>query len=366
VKKWRLLWAVVLVVSLSACESEMPSPRAVKRRLKVVVVFDQAGRGDQGFNDAAWAGVERAAAEMGFDVRDVQSRQEADYQADIEAAADAADIVVSVGALFMEHVAKAAAGKPDRKFIHIEGVVNAPNVRVYNFRSEHGGFLVGVVAGLRTRSGKIGAVAGIEIPPVRAYVAGFEAGVKVAREILQAKPEAGRLSEGKVETMEVLVKTANSFDDPVKGKALALSLIASGADVLFRVAGNTGQGVYEAVKESEDALLIWEDIDRSDAIPDRVVACALKRIDEAVYEGLKSFAEGSFEGGSPVLGLAEEGIGIAGPFMSSDAPGDRFLARAVEFFRRAVVAGRIAVPAQRKDVGGFDPSDLVKDFLANE
>jgi len=360
----KLLSLICLVVVFVSCGSP-PQSDAEKStfKFKVIVVFDQAGLGDQGFNDAAWAGIAMVEKEMKrrgseFESDNMESREEAGYLADLEAAANRADVVVSVGALFAEEVTKAARKHPDSRFIHIEGGVDAPNVLLYNFRSEHGGFLAGIVAGLRTKSGKIGVVTGVNITPVVAYECGFRAGAKVAGRI--------RNASGEKLTVEVNSATANSFNDPEKGKALAQMLIAKGADVLFRIAGNTGQGVYQAVKENPKALLIWEDVDRRDAIPGRIVACTLKRVDKAVFEGVMSAVDKKFKGGSRVLGIAEGGMALVGPFLDSKKKEDIALARAVNHFKKLVAENKLAVPSTRQELTAFDSSGPVKEFLANE
>ena len=331
-------------------------PAPTKEKLKVIVIFDQAGLGDQGFNDSAWAGITQAQRELAIAPYSLQSREEADYLADLVASAENADVVVSVGVLFADEVSQAAEKHPGTKFIHIEGAVDKPNVAVFNFRSEHGGYLAGIVAGMKTRSDKVGVVAGMDIPPVRAYVTGFRAGVMTADLIRKAGAETRSATE-------VMVVTANSFDDPVRGKSLATSLISKGADVLFRVAGNTGQGVYQAVKETPGVLLIWEDVDRSDAIPGRVIACTLKRVDRAVLGALRAASQGRFKAGAFTLGLAEGGMDLTGPFMKSDAEVDRELARIVDYFRSVVGVGRLEIPSEESGLAGFNPAELVKEVV---
>jgi len=361
VKVLKLALAISLTGALlSGCGSKPGTSQKPSDAFHVIVVFDQAGLGDGGFNDAAWAGVNLVAEEMKskripFSASHMVSREEASYLGDLEAAADRADVVVSVGALFADEVAKAALKHPKAKFVHIEGVVNRPNVLVFNFRSEHGGFLAGLVAGQLTKSGRIGVVTGVNIAPVIAYESGFRAGVKLAERIRAAK--------GRKLKIEVHSATANSFNDPEKGKALAQTLIARGSDVLFRIAGNTGQGVYQAVKETPGVLLIWEDIDRTDAIPGRVPAAALKHVDRAVYEGVLSAFTADFKGGSRVLGVAEGGVELVGPFQNSQNPRDKALADQVAFFKGLVARGKLKVPATKEELAAFDPSDAVQRFL---
>ena len=208
-------------------EGQQPQPR---HPAKVIVLKDAAGLGDKGFNDVCWQGVVKAKKDLGIDAQFIQSREQADYASNITLAAGRADIVVTLGFLFTESVKQVAPYFPKTRFIHIEGDIAVENVASFDFRSEEGGFLAGLIAGLFTRKMMVGVVSGMDIPPVEAYVSGFQAGVITARKARGQKIEA-------------IVATAGSFNDPVKGKSLAKAMMDRGADVIFRAAGNTGIGV---------------------------------------------------------------------------------------------------------------------------
>jgi basic membrane protein A len=266
--------------------------------LKVIMVTDAAGLGDKGFNDQAWRGALRAGEKFGAEVKFIQSREQADYIPNLTLAAQDADIVISLGFLFTDAVQETAPRFPDKKFIHIEGDIDLPNVISYDFRSEEAGFLGGVVAALGSRKGVVGVVTGMDIPPVQAYVAGFKAG------ILTVNKNMNR-------SVRDVVVSVGSFNDPVKGKSLAEHLISLGADVLFRLAGNSGMGVWEAVKKREGTYLINEDLDMDDQLPGKILASTLKRFDIAVFEGIRLIIEGDFKAGHFWLGADMGGVGIS-------------------------------------------------------
>ena len=296
--------SVVLVMTswiMAGCaKSEAPTPdTTTPHRAKVYVVTDQAGPGDGGFNDVCLAGVTRARDELDIDDTLLHSRQRADFETNLTTAARKGDVVVSLGFLIADEVARVAPEFPDTCFVHIEKAEGIPadNVVVYNFRSEQAGYLAGVVAALATRSGKVGAVCGIEIPPVQAYLAGFTAGV-----------QAGAAFERK--EVKVLPVYVGSFDDPVKGKTLANALLDKGCDVIFRIAGNSGAGAMQAVKDREGVYLIGEDFDIDGEMPGRILTSTLKRLDRAVFDGIRMAVEDDFEPGNHWWGLAEGGVGI--------------------------------------------------------
>jgi basic membrane protein A len=174
--------------------------------LSVVVVTDEAGLGDQGFNDVAWEGILRAERELGIHKDMVQSRSQSEYVGNLNYAAGKAEVVVSVGFLIADAVGRVAPAHPDTYFVHIEGDIPGPNVLCFDFHGEQAGFLAGCVAALFTKSGQVGVVAGREIPPVKAYLAGFAAGIATVRATF-----------GKEVASRILY--AGTFNDPVKGNS---------------------------------------------------------------------------------------------------------------------------------------------------
>jgi basic membrane protein A len=308
--------------------------------LKVVVLTDAAGLGDKGFNDVCWSGVQRAQADFGLDAHFLQSREQADYVSNIHLAARHADVVVTLGYLFEDALRQVIASHPDKRFIHIEGMVVGDNIACFDFRSEEGGFLAGLVAGLFTRARKVAVVSGMDIPPVEAYVSGFRAGVKTA--------EAHR-----GEKVDVVVVSAGSFNDPVKGKSLAQAAIDQGVDVIFRAAGNTGVGVLEAVKGSERVFLIAEDLDQDAEIPGRVLTSTLKRMDVAVYEALRSIVENRFQGGHRWLGVAEGAVDIT-EMKSTSHLFDSVSLERIKKARELLMKGSLTIPNRGGEVDAFE------------
>ena len=267
-------WVLTFLLSIAGAEAAT----------RVIVLTDAAGLGDKAFNDVCWQGVLKAGKDFGVDPQFLQSREQADYASNLALAARKADIVVTLGYLFAESVSQAAPRFPGTKFIHIEGDIPAENVASFDFRSEEGGFLAGLVAGLFTKRNMVGLVAGMDIPPVEAYIVGYRAGVKTAEKARGQK-------------IETIISTAGSFNDPIKGKSLAQAMIDRGVDVIFKAAGNTGVGVAEAVKGADGVYLIADDLDQDKEMPGKVLTSTLKRMDVAVYDAIRDCVEGRFRGG---------------------------------------------------------------------
>ncbi len=331
--------AEVSSVQASRPYNELSGPPA-----KVIVLTDAAGLGDKGFNDVCWQGVLRAKKDFGLDARFLQSREQADYVSNLTLAANRADIVVTLGYLFADSLKEVASHFPKTRFIHIEGDIVAENVASFDFRSEEGGFLAGLTAGLFTKSMLVGVVAGMDVPPVEAYVSGFRAGVKTAQKARGQKIEA-------------VVGSAGSFNDPVKGKSLAKAMIDRGVDVIFRAAGNTGIGVTEAVKETGGVYMIAEDLDQDAEIPGRVLASALKRMDAAVYGAIRDAVEGRFRGGHHWLGVSDGAIDITEMKYSRQLFDPADLQR-MEKARNLLKSGKLSVPKRYAEVDSFSAPEL--------
>ncbi|MEN9225726.1 MAG: BMP family ABC transporter substrate-binding protein [Thermostichus sp. DRC_bins_24] len=303
--------------------------------ITVTMVTDQAGLGDQGFNDLAWAGLQKAAAELGVEAKFIESREFAQYVPNLSAAARTSELTVGVGFLLTDAIAEVAKQNPDRKFALIDAVAEegVDNIASVVFREQEASFLAGVAAGLMSKSGKVGAIGGIEIPPVVRWISGFQAGVKTAN------PEA-----------EVLVGYVGSFADPAQGKGLAEAQIAQGADILFEVGGLSGTGVFEAVRERGAGLwVIASDKDKSQLAPDHQLAAVAKAVDVAVFSQVEAVAKGTFQGGILDLGLKEGGMALL-------TPGNKIPAavmQQVQTYEAQIEAGTLVPPTTAEELAAF-------------
>jgi basic membrane protein A and related proteins len=317
---------------------------AAGKPIKVVVLTDAAGLGDKGFNDVCWQGVQRARQDFGLSAQFVQSREQADYVANLSLAAQHADAVVTLGYLYADAVRQVAPQFPEAHFIHIEGDISEPNVASFDFKSEEGGFLAGLVAGFFTRTKKVGVVSGMDIPPVVAYLSGFQAGMK------SAEKQRG-------EVLETIVTSVGSFNDPVKGKSLARTLIDQGVDVIFRAAGSSGIGVLEAAKENRGVYLVAEDLDLDADFPGKVLASTLKRMDVAVYGALQDLVKETFNGGHRWLGAADGAMDITEMKYSRQLFKPDDLAR-IDKARVLLKESKLRVPSRYSEVPSFNPPEL--------
>ncbi|MRG94108.1 BMP family lipoprotein [Polyangium spumosum] len=336
------LTVVTLVVTLAAAAStllparaEEPRPEGPHTNVRVGLVFDVGGRGDKSFNDAAYEGLSRASRELGVTTEVLEPSGAEDREAAMRLfAARGFDLVIGVGFIFSTDVNVVARDFPSTRFACIdyappmEGSI-PPNVVGLRFREEEGSFLVGAVAGLVSKTGRVGFVGGMDIPLIRKFEAGYRAGVE------EVCPRC-EVQVGFAGT------TPDAFRDPVKGKALAISQIAAGADVVYHAAGTTGQGVFEAARDM-GVKAIGVDADQHDEMPGTVLTSMIKRGDVAVFDAIEDVAEGRFQGGLRTFGLAEDAVGYVdeGPHAAGIPEETK---KKVEALAERVIRGEIKVP----------------------
>ena len=292
--------AFVLLPGCASKKSEPASSAAKTDSLEVGLVFDVGGRGDKSFNDAAYAGLERAQRELGVRFNTLETGEGADREAAMrQLAIGGSRLVFGVGFLFTDDILRLAGEFPDVKFACVDFTVTPgqplpPNLVALKFKEEEGSFLVGALAAQLTKTGKVGFVGGMEIPLIKKFEAGYRAG-------------ANAMKPG----IPVLVKyagtTGNAFKDPTKGKELALAEYHQGADIIFHASGSTGLGVFEAARETKK-LAIGVDSDQAGEAPGHVLTSMIKRVDQAVFDCIRETSAGNWQGGVRVFGLADRGV----------------------------------------------------------
>ncbi len=300
---------------------------------RVGLVFDVGGKGDKSFNDSAYEGLTRAAARMPIEIADFEPGADVDREVGLRKLASRGyDLVIGVGFLFTDAIRGVAADHPDVEFALVDGrVEDRPNVASLVFREQEGAFLVGALAALKSTSGTLGFVGGMDVPLIHRFEAGYRAGAEHA-----------------VPGTKVLVGYAGvrpeAFTDPVRGKEIALSQIGQGADVIFHASGVTGLGVIEAAKE-RGVYAIGVDSNQNGVAPGTVLTSMIKRVDVAIEAVIGAAANGTFRGGVHEFGLAEDGVGFAVDEHNRDLLTAAMLERAAAL-RDSVAAGTLAVPAE--------------------
>jgi basic membrane protein A len=269
--------------------------------LKVGMVFDVGGKGDQSFNDSAYRGLQWAS-KLGVSHVEIEPGADADRETGLRMiASQGFDLVIGVGFLFTDAIKAVADEFPKTKFAIIDGFIpDKPNVSSLLFTEHEGSFLVGVIAGMKAQAdgkNKVGFVGGMDVPLIHKFEAGYKAGVKY-------------VCSGCKVLSDYAGTTPSAFADPVKGKELALAQIDKGARVIYHASGLTGAGVYEAGKERK-TYVIGVDSNQNhlghikESGENFGLTSMLKQVDVAVYLTIKDLLDGKFQAGVRVFGLGD-------------------------------------------------------------
>ncbi len=257
------------------------------------VIYDMGGKFDKSFNQAGYDGAERWKKETGkpyleFEIANPTQRE----QAARRMAERGANPIVGIGFSQGSSIEKVAKEFPKLQFAIIDSVINLPNVQSIVFKEHEGSFLVGMMAAMASKTGKVGFVGGMDIPLIRKFQCGYEQGARYANP--------------KVETSANMTGTTpTAWNDPARGAELAKSQFASGVDVVFAAAGGTGVGVYQAAKDA-GKLAIGVDSNQNHLHPGTMLTSMVKRVDVAVYNAFKGVTPGV-----AALGLKEGGVDYA-------------------------------------------------------
>lgn len=313
--RFRYLSVVLIAVSalLSTACTERDEARREGCQIKVGIVFDIGGKNDRSFNAAAWEGVKRAEKELPICLYDVEPGNPTSIEPAMRAFAEKNfDLIIGVGFAQGPIMQSVATDYPDVKFAIIDGVIfeedgKTPksNVASLVFREHEGSYLVGMIAASKSKTGVLGFLGGMDIPLIHRFNKGYEEGAKAVN------PNARIISN-------YVGVNDHAWNNPAKGKELALAQIEKGADVIFTAAGNSGLGAFDAVEQygknpqgEANKFVIGVDSNQNAVKPGFVLTSMVKRVDNAVYDAVKEVLEGRFKGGFHVFGLDKDGVAYA-------------------------------------------------------
>lgn len=299
-------------------------------QIKVGLVLEKSGKDDKSFNASAYQGVKRAEKELGVTTKTVEAPDNSAYESLQRAFAEKKfDLIIAVGFHQKEAVTKNAARFPDQKFLLVDEDAKMKNVRSVMFEEHEGSYLVGALAALHSKSGKVGFIGGMDVPLIRRFQLGYEAGVK------KINPKAEIF-------INYLGVTGEAWNNPPKAKELALDQYTRGADVIFAAAGNSGLGVFDAA-EAKKKLAIGVDSNQNWMKPGYVLTSMLKHVDESVFDSIKLLKEGKFE-----TGLIRYGVKTKGVDYAVDENNAKLITaedkKKVEDLRAQIISGKIQVP----------------------
>ena len=294
------------------------------------IIFDLGGKFDKSFNEAAYNGAERWKAETGGSYMELELQNDAQREQALRRfASQGANPVVMAGFSQATALGVVAPEFPDTNFVIIDAVVDAPNVQSIIFDEHTGSFLVGALAAMKSETGTVGFVGGMDVPIIHKFFCGYAQGVKAVN-------ADARVIENYTGT------TPAAWNDPVTAGELAKAQYDAGADVVFAAAGGSGLGVLQAAADA-GKFAIGVDSNQNYLQPGSVLTSMLKRVDNAVHTALNEAGDdATFKPGLTILGLAEEGVGYSIDEHNEALITDEMRASADEL-KAKIIAGEIEV-----------------------
>jgi len=309
--------------------------------VKIGMAYDVGGRGDQSFNDAAAAGLDKAAKELGITSKEAAATNGEAESARTERLKQLIDAgytnIVAVGFAYAKAVGAVAKANPNVKFAILDDASTdsaGPNVEQITFAENEGSFLVGAAAALKTKANHIGFIGGVEVDLIKKFAAGYMAGAKAVNPSI---------------TIDVKYLTQppdfSGFGSVDKGKAAAEGMYQAGADIIYQAAGGSGGGVFTAAKAAgKQAIGVDSDQAASPAladVKDVIITSMLKKVDVAVYDFIKSVKDGSFKAGNKVFDLKAGGVDYATTGGKIDD-----IKSKLDGYKAQIIAGTITVPTK--------------------
>ncbi len=305
---------------------------------KVGLVLDRGGKDDKSFNASAFAGGNKAKDELKISLKTVEASDDNAYETLHRSFAQKDfDLIIGIGFAQAEAVKKVAAQFPNKHFAIVDSEVALPNVRSLVFEEQEGSYLVGAIAALTSKTGTVGFIGGMDIPLIRRFEKGYEAGVK------KVNPKAKVL-------VNFVGVTGEAWNNPPKARELAYAQFQGNADVVFAAAGASGNGLFDAAEE-KNKFAIGVDSNQNWVKPGHILTSMLKRVDVAVYDTIKESQAGKFKAGTARFGLANSGVDYA-----VDKYNDKILPASVrakiDALKKDIIQGKIKVPDLYKEKNG--------------
>lgn len=290
----RILTAV-LAVFIVVCMLWVPAGAGAQESPITVGVVMAGGLGDRAFYDTAHRGLTRAERELGVRGIVYECGQKAEnFAPQLTAAADACDLIFALGTVLEEPLVRVASRFPQKAFVHLDYVGDDKHISYVAFRENEGTFLAGALAGLMTKTNKVGAVGGEDTAVIRNYLAGYRDGLQ------RTNPRA-----------ELLVDIVQAWNDPGRAMELATSQFDRGADIVIQLAGASGLGIIGAAGDVSH-WVIGSDAEQETFYPESVLTSVVKRSDAAIFRLSRDFINGRYQNGRVYsYGISEGGMGIS-------------------------------------------------------
>jgi basic membrane protein A len=347
-----VVWSTILILCLSAVLGSACNLASYggddKSKVHVGIVFDIGGKDDRSFNAAAWAGAKCAQSGKWPDgtdcgkpplpivLRDIEPGNPTSIEPAMRAFAERNyDLIIGIGFAQTPIIELVAKDYPNTRFAIVDGFSNLPNVASLIFKEHEGSYLVGMLAAKTSKTGTIGFLGGMDIGLIHRFKGGYEEGARAVNPNIRIIPNYVGVTDA-------------AWNNPGKGKEIALAQISKGADVIFTAAGNSGLGAFDAVEQAgkQDGrathFVIGVDANQNMLKPGFVLTSMVKRVDNAVYLIIQDVVNGQFKAGPHVYGLNEDGVGYAMDANNKDLVTPEMIQQ-VEEAKKKIISGQIKV-----------------------
>ncbi|NYF56821.1 basic membrane protein A [Micromonospora purpureochromogenes] len=339
-----------LVLGAAACgeapEDDNNAGNGAKK-YSACMVTDVGGIDDKSFNTSAWKGLQEAQkANSNIDIKNVQSKAEADYEVNLNGFVNQkCDFILAVGGLMSDATKKAAAAHPDQQFGIVDANPGVDNVYPMQFDTAQAAFQAGYLAAGMSKTEKVGTYGGLPIPPVTIFMDGFADGVAYYN---KAKSKNVQVLGWDKATQKG--SFTNDFVKQDEGKKVSDTLVAQGADIIMPVAGGAGLGTTAAAQASGGKFsVVWVDVDGCESTPNCgvLLTTVVKNIPDAVKEAVLKAAGGEKLQAKPgfVGNLANNGVSIA-PYHDFESKVPAELKAEVDKIKADIAAGTITVTSK--------------------
>lgn len=344
--------STLLLLCLLAAFSTACNPSSYgaddRSKVRVGIVFDIGGKDDRSFNAAAWAGAKCAETgnwpdgtscgkpPLGIVLRDIEPGNPTSIEPAMRAFAEREyDLIIGIGFAQTPIIESVARDYPNIRFAVVDGFSNLPNVASLIFKEHEGSYLVGMLAARASKTGTIGFLGGMDIGLIHRFKEGYEEGARAVNPDIRVIPNYVGVTDA-------------AWNNPGKGKELALAQIGKGADVIFTAAGNSGLGAFDAVEQMGKQngrathLVIGVDSNQNMVKPGFVLTSMVKRVDNAVYDIIQDIVNKQFQAGPHVYGLDKDGVGYSLDEHNKDLITPEMLLQAEEA-KKKIIGGEIKV-----------------------
>jgi basic membrane protein A and related proteins len=330
-----LVMLCLLALTFSACNRASYGADD-RSKTHVGIVFDIGGKDDRSFNAAAWEGVKRAAKDFPIVLRDIEPGNPTSIEPAMRAFAERGyDLIIGVGFAQAPIMEQVAGEYPSIHFAIVDGISNLPNVASLIFKEHEGSYLVGILAAKMSQTGTLGFIGGMDIGLIHRFEVGYEEGVHSVNPHIRV-------------IQNYVGVTDAAWNNPGKGKEIALAQISKGADIIFTAAGNSGLGAFDAVEQQGKRngrathFVIGVDSNQNMVKPGFVLTSMVKRVDNAVYSIVQDVVNRNFQAGFHVYGLDKNGVAYAMDEYNRDLLSPEAIQQA-ESARQKIIAGQIKV-----------------------